>query len=672
MTQKKSSKSRQTQSQSDQDCDVDASSETLVCSRCTSTSRRKRYLQCNVCRQHWHLSCARLTRSQADALGCWWCPSCTRNTPAGTTQTQPVQPLPATQTQPVQPLPATPTQPVQPSPATQPQPPQLSPPADIEGDLALHLARLKQMRPVAHRIPRGARITAAAALASLIDSAIDCGTVLSWSRLLCFPYAALSVPRRKTHASEDTSLTTKVKRSIAAYMNGNAVNSNPAVTILSEEEYTKRKEFRGKATDKHQAPSPQKADERLKRRVALKLQDGDVRGAIRLLASADCIAQDSDDVSEALRAKHPPSPEDLDLPPGPDDDTQPFLATETDVLATVASLDSGASAGLDGLRPAHLKDLVGRSAGEAGVRLVSALTRLVNLILHGQLPAMAKTAFYAASLIALRKPCGGIRPIAIGTVYRRLATKVALRPLSSELGTQLRPNQLGFGTPGGCEAAAHATRLFARTTGQNDVLVKIDMRNAFNCVRRDHFLREVRAHAPSLFPLLWQAYSEPTPLYHGTTVIWSATGLQQGDPSGPAVFSLAVQPTISTVTSPLNVWFLDDGTLGGGIDDICADLRRVIPAMARIGLEVNPTKCEVINSSVAEGQQTTTNMERLDQLIPGAAVLADAEQLVLGAPLTSSAAETALAKKKEELDRLITRLQLLDSHTAFYLFRHCL
>ena len=82
MTNKKSSISRQTESQSDQDCDVDASSETLVCLRCTSTSRRKRYIQCNVCRQHWHLSCARLTRSQADTLGCWWCPSCTRNTPA--------------------------------------------------------------------------------------------------------------------------------------------------------------------------------------------------------------------------------------------------------------------------------------------------------------------------------------------------------------------------------------------------------------------------------------------------------------------------------------------------------------------------------------------------------------------------------------------------------------
>ena len=82
--------------------------------------------------------------------------------------------------------------------------------------------------------------------------------------------------------------------------------------------------------------------------------------------------------------------------------------------------------------------------------------------------------------------------------------------------------------------------------------------------------------------------------------------------------------------------------------------------MTRIGLEVNPTKCEVINSSVAEGQQTTI-MERLHQLIPGAAVLTDTDEMVLRVPQTSSAAEKALVKKKEELDCLISRLQHLDS-----------
>ena len=619
-----------------------------MCPRCTSTSKRKRHIRCYVCGQHWHLSCVHLTRAQADTLGCWWCPTCVNNSSANSAPSQPTLPLTTCQSQPA---------------------PQSPPSQDTELDLALLLANLKQTRPVVRRIPRGARIAAAEALSLLIDSAVDSGTSTSWSRLLCFPYAAFSVPRHETHKTENASLTSKVKRSISAYMDVNSAEPINAETFLSGQGCTKQKD--PKVTINRHPSNARNSGERLKRCVALKLQDGDVRGAIRLLASAENIAQESDDVSEVLKAKHPGSPGDLDLPPGPDNDTQPFLATDTEVLASVASLDPGASAGLDGLRPAHLKDLVGRSAGEAGARLVSALTRLVNLVLQGQVPASARAAFYAASLIALRKPCGGIRPIAIGSTYRRLATKFASRPFNSELGARLRPNQLGFGTSGGCEAAVHATRLFARTLPSDNVLVKIDMRNAFNCVRRDHFLREVRVHAPSLFPLLWQAYSEPTPLYHGTSVIWSATGLQQGDPSGPAVFSLAVQSVISAVTSPLNVWYLDDGTLGGGIDGVCADLRQLIPAMARVGLEVNPTKCEIINSS-AEAVQDIATVEKLHQLIPGAAVVADFEQTVLGAPLTSSAAETALRRRQVELDRMITRLQLLDSHSAFYLLRHSL
>ena len=82
------------------------------------------------------------------------------------------------------------------------------------------------------------------------------------------------------------------------------------------------------------------------------------------------------------------------------------------------------------------------------------------------------------------------------------------------------------------------------------VVVKIDMRNAFNSIRRDHFLSVVRDSAPSLYPLLWQGYSELTPLYHGTAKIMSATGVQQGDPAGPAVFALATHSIVKLLLAP--------------------------------------------------------------------------------------------------------------------------
>ena len=271
-----------------------------------------------------------------------------------------------------------------------------------------------------------------------------------------------------------------------------------------------------------------KAGEALRKRVCAKLSDGDIKGALRLLTSGEEMVLPSASNVTALEAKHPAAPTDLDLPPCPDHELEePADATEADVMAAINGFNSGSSAGLDGLRPAHLKNLTGKSAGEAGARLVTALTALVNTAAAGRLPACARDAFYSASLTALRKSDGGLRPIAVGSVYRRLATKITLRSITQELGQQLRPIQLGYGSPGGCEAAVHAVRHFSANLPDNEVLVKIDMRNAFNTVRRDKFLSAVRQHAPSLYRLMWQAYSQPSSLYFGTTRIESATGLQQ-------------------------------------------------------------------------------------------------------------------------------------------------
>ena len=183
--------------------------------------------------------------------------------------------------------------------------------------------------------------------------------------------------------------------------------------------------------------------------MGAKLSDGDVKGALRLLTSSNTIALPSDENIACLKTKHPDAPVDLDLPPGPDRELEPpAQVSEADITAAICGFNTGSSAGLDGLRPAHLKDLIGRSAGEAGVRLVTALTALVNQAIRG-----------------------GLRPIAVGCVYRRLATKVVLRSLTADLGHQLRPVQLGFGTAGGCEAVVHSSRRFMETMESGDVMV---------------------------------------------------------------------------------------------------------------------------------------------------------------------------------------------------------
>ena len=97
---------------------------------------------------------------------------------------------------------------------------------------------------------------------------------------------------------------------------------------------------------------------------------------------------------------------------------------------------------------------------------------------------------------------GGIRPIAVGLTFRRLTSKVGLKPLSRQLGDLLRPNQLGYASKGGSEAAAHAARHYLVNNPQNKVFLKLDISNAFNNMYRDVFLDKVKVKAPSLYNLI--------------------------------------------------------------------------------------------------------------------------------------------------------------------------
>ena len=104
---------------------------------------------------------------------------------------------------------------------------------------------------------------------------------------------------------------------------------------------------------------------------------------------------------------------------------------------SVQLFPSSSAAGPDGLRPQHLKDLLVGAPNNS--QLLVAVTYLTNLLLEGKTPSSVRSSLFGASLLAIRKKNGGIRPIAVGYVWRRLTAKIACshaREVSVTAGTQ--------------------------------------------------------------------------------------------------------------------------------------------------------------------------------------------------------------------------------------------
>jgi hypothetical protein len=129
--------------------------------------------------------------------------------------------------------------------------------------------------------------------------------------------------------------------------------------------------------------------------------------------------------------------------------------------------------------------MVSAQTAVAGQLLLTRLAEFTNTVLSGHLPKAVRPVFCGASLCALSKKDGGIRPIAVGCTLRRLIAKAACSAVRDQVTQRHAPLQLGFGVKQGAEAAAHAARCYVSNLRPGGALLKIDFANAFNTISRD-------------------------------------------------------------------------------------------------------------------------------------------------------------------------------------------
>ena len=122
---------------------------------------------------------------------------------------------------------------------------------------------------------------------------------------------------------------------------------------------------------------------------------------------------------------------------------------------------------------------------------------------------------------------------------------------------------------------------------QGRILLKIDLRNAFNSIRQNECLEELAHRWPSLFPWCqWMLASESW-LWWNEKQFLCKDGVQQGDPLAPVLFKLTIHCAVET----LQLWYLDDGILFGSPQIILVRGGRELGIRQQLGLEINFEKC---------------------------------------------------------------------------------
>lgn len=79
---------------------------------------------------------------------------------------------------------------------------------------------------------------------------------------------------------------------------------------------------------------------------------------------------------------------------------------------------------------------------------------------------------------------------------------------------------------------------------------------------------------------------------------------------GICIFNLAIHSIITQLTSDLNIWYFDDGTIGGRTSSVLADLKTITDRFAEIGLTINSTKLYISETISANDRATILTTSR--------------------------------------------------------------
>jgi hypothetical protein len=201
--------------------------------------------------------------------------------------------------------------------------------------------------------------------------------------------------------------------------------------------------------------------------------------------------------------------------------------------------------------------------------------------------------------------------------------------------------------------------------------MKVEFRNAFNTIDREVFLSDVKEHFPQIYNWVSYCYRQPAALIFGGEEIRSESGVQQGDPLGPFLISLALHRLVKKIDAAvpgldLHLWYLDDGTIIADEEKVAAVFEVISLHAPDIGLQLNAAKTELWWPS---GERNAPDFPSSD-----VKWIHDDGIELLGSPIGSDPfIHSFLCRKLSQLRDLHCKLLALnDSQVQLCIYRCCL